>query len=300
MQRLKPDPIPAIHPCPEHLADMRLSAVYADTKATLGVPWMGVVTMAFAHYPAFYATLWAGLRGVCRTDAFVDACASLRSHVEAQAAQMQPEYLPADLRALGYTEPELDQIRRLIEVFSAGNMPYLLIATVARLLLEGHGFATAAMPVSQRIAVPAMPGAAALTLVEPHHADMPTQRVYQDIRQTLALPFVNTDYRALARWPSYFGLAWTRLKPQVGTASYEAAVASTHGFAVELAAALPLPDDLTSAALAAAAERDASVTEVLAVVRLFQWLLPGLAANVAGFRMQMMDEPGHRRAGDAA
>ncbi len=41
-------------------------------------------------------------------------------------------------------------------------------------------------------------------LMEPHHLDEPTRAVYEDIKNILQLPFVNTDYRAFARWPSYF------------------------------------------------------------------------------------------------
>ena len=50
LSRLKPSPLPAVRPVPEYLADPALRAIYDDTKATLQVPWMGVVTMAFAHY----------------------------------------------------------------------------------------------------------------------------------------------------------------------------------------------------------------------------------------------------------
>ena len=55
--RLKPSPLPSVRPVPEYLADPALRANNDDTKATLRVPWMGVVTMAFAHYPSFYAAL---------------------------------------------------------------------------------------------------------------------------------------------------------------------------------------------------------------------------------------------------
>jgi hypothetical protein len=45
---------------------------------------------------------------------------------------------------------------------------------------------------------------------------------------------------------------------------------------------------LRGEALRAAARGDASPEgEVLSVVRLFQWLLPGLVANVAFFRAQL-------------
>jgi len=36
--------------------------------------------------------------------------------------------------------------------------------------------------------------------MEHHHVDEPTVAVYEDIKAVLKLPFVNTDYRAFARW----------------------------------------------------------------------------------------------------
>ena len=59
------------------------------------------------------------------------------------------------------------------------------------------------------------------------------------------------------------------------------------GEALTLMAGLPNPGGLTPEALQAAAERDASLEEVLEVVRLFQFLLPELAVNVAIFRAQL-------------
>jgi hypothetical protein len=44
--------------------------------------------------------------------------------------------------------------------------------------------------------------------MEYHHADASTRLVFDDVKTALGLPFLNTDYRALARWPSYFALAW--------------------------------------------------------------------------------------------
>jgi len=51
--------------------------------------------------------------------------------------------------------------------------------------------------------------------------------------------------------------------------------------------AMPNPSGLTAQALRDAAEADASLEEILEVVRLFQWLLPGLITNVAFFRHQL-------------
>jgi hypothetical protein len=127
-----------------------------------------------------------------------------------------------------------------------------------------------------------------LVLMEIHHADSPTRAMYEDVKHTLGLPFVNTDYRALARWPSYFSLAWTDLKSIVATPAHEAICDAIHDRAVELAAhGLPNPGRLSGSALCAAAGRDANVAEVLQVSRLFQWLLPGLVTNIAYLRTQL-------------
>lgn len=286
LPRRKPKPIPAIHPLPEYLAVGARKAVYEDTKAVLGVPWMGVVTMAFSHYPGFYDCLWSGLRPLCQTDAFQEACRELRNFTEDRVAQFDLSDLRPDLKRRGYADRECGDIRAMIEVFGSGNYPYLLIATITRLALQGGRLSD----------IPAAPGqmegapnrtAGRLILMERHHADAPTLAVYDDIEATLGLPFVNTDYRALARWPSYFALAWGDLKRVILTPDYEPCVAAVHAEAVRLAEALPNPGELEPEALRQAALADAPSREVEEVVGLFQWLLPGLVTNVAGFQRQL-------------
>ncbi len=115
-----------------------------------------------------------------------------------------------------------------------------------------------------------------------------TQDVYEDIKTILQLPFVNTDYRAFARWPSYFALAWKDLREKAGTKAHEHICQDCHDRVAEMVAnQLPNPGGLSSNALRRAAENDASLDEVVQVCRLFQWLLPGLIANVAYFRHQL-------------
>jgi hypothetical protein len=48
--KLKPSPIPIIHPVREYLAGEEFTAIYEKTKAILQVPLMGVVTMAFTRF----------------------------------------------------------------------------------------------------------------------------------------------------------------------------------------------------------------------------------------------------------
>lgn len=287
LPRLKPSPVPAIHPLAEYRAEGELARRYADMKLVLQVPWMGVVTMAFAHYPNFFAVLWRGLRPLAASAAFVAEAAALRRLVETRITALAPPRIDGRLAKLGYAPRELDQIRQAIEVFSHGNHLYFLIATAARFALEGGELSRS------QAAGPTAPnhGPAAalpLTLMEAHHADAPTRALYDDVKAVLGLPFVNTDYRALARWPSYFALAWSDLRELAGGAAHEAICSVYHELAVDaVAERLANPGALDAASLRAAAEADAPLDEVRDVVRLFQWLLPGLAVNVAFFRAQL-------------
>lgn len=290
LARLKPDPIPAIHPLPEYLAEGQHKAWYDDLKQVFQVPWMGVVTMAFSHYPNFYRTLWRGSRALCASRPFLEAFTANRTFAEAEAAKLCPRPIAAELAGLGYAPREIDQIRQMIEVFSHGNQPYLVLATIARYLLEGGEMGGTDDP----SAAPAFEGRHApefdvpFVLMEAHHADAPIQAVYQDVRQVLQLPFVNTDYRALARWPSYWALAWSDLREAATTTAHGVLCEALHQRCVFAAKqTLPNPGSLSSDALRRAAERDGSLEDIIAMCRLFQWLLPGLVTNVAFLRAQL-------------
>ena len=286
-RRLYPEPMPSIFPLPEYAATGRRKEQYEDMKQVLQVPWMGVVTMAYAHYPSFFEVLWNGLKPLVRSNVFIEQAQALRAFVEDEVRALAPPPLEPRLRELGYAEREIDNIRDMIAIFSHGNHPYLLISTLTRLLLEGceMGSTAAAHPYegrhSPQVQVP-------FVLLEAHHADPPTRAIYDDIKATLRLPFVNTDYRALARWPSYFALAWGDLREVATSPAHAAICAAIHDRAAEAVVhILPNPGELATEALRAAADKDASAKEVLQMCRLFQWLLPGLVTNVAFFRWQL-------------
>lgn len=287
LRRVFPDPIPAIHPLPEFLAEGERKRWYEEMKRALQVPWMGVVTMAYAHYPTFFAAFWGGAKPLVASEAFVRELQALRGFVETEVARLSPPPIAKRLAEAGYAPRELEQIREMIEVFSHGNFPYLLLATVVRLLLEeGEMRGTGEAPRFEGRHAPA--AQVPFVLMENHHADAPTRAVYAEVKATLGLPFVNTDYRALARWPSYFALAWGDLKPVVAGADYAALCQAVHEAAVmSVAQALPNPGGMASSGLRAAAAEDASLEEVRQVARLFQWLLPGLVTNIAFFRAQL-------------
>lgn len=285
LPRRLPQPLPPVIYVPEYRAEGALKESYEDMMRVLQVPWMGVVTMAYAHFPNYFETYWLGLRELCGSEEFVAAACALRSDIEAAVVHLDPPPIANRLRALGYSDRELDDIRAVPEMLSHGNYLYTLMTTAARCMLEG-GELGPVRPISAYQGRHAPPHRVPLVLMESHHADAATRAVFEDVKARLGLPFLNTDYRALARWPSYFSLAWADLRPHIGGAAHEAVCAVYHARAIELVSSLPNPGRLTAAALQEAAARDGS-PNLLPVVELFQHLHAGLMTNVAFFRHQL-------------
>ena len=274
---------------PEYAVEGRRAQWYAEMKTSFQVPWMGVVTMAYAHYPAFFAELWRGLKPICESKAFVDAQQSNRRYVEREVRGLAPKPLVRTLSELGYAPREIQDIREMVEIFSHGNQPYLITALLARLLIEGTEMGNGGN-VDRFEGRHAPEFQVPFVLMEGHHADQPTRDIYEDVKYILGLPFVNTDYRALARWPSYWGAAWADLRQVAGRSQHKAICQTLHNRILNQALnELPNPEGLTSDRLRAAAAEDAPVDEVIQMCRLFQWLLPGLSTNVAFLRAQLED-----------
>jgi hypothetical protein len=279
-----------VRPVPEYLADGDLLPAYADLKAALGVPWVGVITQAVAHYRPFFLRAWAQFSANAKTRYFEHRC----EHIRTLAVQRVQAGLPvvsqqARLRALGYSERELAQIAATLDVFNAGNPPYLVLATAIKESLC-FGRTLGGTPSGPDDLLPRAPIGSAGPLpvmVEPHHAGSDVLALYASIRTTLNLPFVNSDYKAMARWPSYLQVAWGELAPLVGSPSYNAARQQVHDAAQATVAHLPHPYTMRHPEALAAGLSDDEAQELMRVISLFQWLLSGLIVNVTQCRLAL-------------
>ena len=248
IERIKPAPIPAVYPHWEFKAEGELRDTYERYKAAMQIPWVGVVTMAYAHYRPFFDCWWKALEPVVQTNAYVEVAQSLRAKVEADIEALNPPPISERLFAMGYSSRELDEIREMIDIISHGNFMQIPAVMVARLLLEGGellggtDIGAAAKSHGPKVSTP-------FVLLEPHHVLPDHQAIYEDIKTTLGLPFVNTDYRCFARWPSYFDLAWKDLKTEIQGPNYEPLVISQHEAQFAATATLANPTGLTAETL---------------------------------------------------
>lgn len=285
-----------VRPVPEHRADQELSDIYRNLKATFGVPWVGVITQAVAYYRPFFAGAWRRFSPSAKTYFFERVSDEMRL---SSWEHMEEAFVIADqaghLREIGYSEYEIAQIRTVLDIFDYGNPKYLILATAIKEgLLTGRSFG--GTPTNARDSLPRSPIcqiAPIPVMVEEHHARGTLSDVYADIKCTLQLPFVNSDYKAMARWPSYLEQAWAALKPCIDTPAYQAARLDVHQQALAAVDALPFAYRMSQADALRAGLSDAELNDLIRAISLFQWLLSGLVLNVTHFKLAMSKSPIH-------
>ncbi len=185
-----------------------IQACLTDIQDTLGIPWKPANWRAYALYPAVMQLFWERLKPACQTESFLRDAIAITEEVY---RDLQDWYEPS-------YQMEIDPgARRLIErelnAFSFGN-PQLLIQQVAlsRTLAgqvvgqSGHGEKRHGATSYRRPEIQLI-GEQAVQNISPE-----MQLVYREIRQTLDVPFVNSDYEALVRWPAFFLAAWEDIR----------------------------------------------------------------------------------------
>lgn len=289
----RPDGNVTVRPVPEHRADAELEAVYRDLKTTFGVPWVGVITQAVAHYRPLFVEAWRQFQPSAASHYFESRCDAirLRAWEEVQNAFEVPGH-DAKLRSVGYSDIEISCIRATLDIFDYGNPKYLVLATaIQQSLCNGRrlGNRTVSNP-RDRMPRPSIRQTEPIpVMVEEHHALSGLGAVYDDIKATLRLPFVNSDYKAMARWPSYLALAWDGLRSEIDSDAYQLIRQRLHDQALQAVEDLPYTFHVPKARAIEVGLSDADACELMQVISLFQWLLPGLILNVTWFKQALAE-----------
>lgn len=285
----RPETIPRLRPVAEHQADAELAETYADVKRTLGVPWVGVVVQAFAHYRSWFDRWWASLRPMFAAHYTERAAADLRLLAwRGVAEHFEVTDQAAVLRdSAGYSDRELDEIRGVLDVFDYGNPKYFLLASAAKAALMDAGPREDLPPLDLSEVLPRSPVMMPLVpaMLEEHHVSGSLRELYAEMKSALGLPFVNSDYKAMARWPTYLEVAWADLKPALVDERYAELRDRLNEHCLDAARRLTGRVPTHRGELRALGMPEAEIDELFQVVRLFQWLLSGLILNVTHFRI---------------
>ena len=261
----------------EQQADERTRAILHEISEALGVPHVNLVFLAYAAHPQFLEMHWRAAKPLLETRQFF----SLAERLRAEAYTRMHNYfsipdLCARMTDLSFSAGARHELTDVVELFNYNNTPLLLLMAAQMQAFDkaigGQGdIAEASHPVFKEKPV----------LVEEETAPAPTRRIYDDMKRTLCTPVVNTDFRAMARWPDFLRDYWAALKILVQSPLYKETCQAIRISALGLTQELPRPFELTVAQLQDAGLNDADVEAVVRLTELFLKVLSMQVLNIA-------------------
>ena len=237
-----------------------------------------------AVHGRFLPAFWDALRPNLQTKGFEDAADDVRRQAVA-AASLLGRLGIAHTTMLG--ESQAFHVRRALDLYHYVNPKLLVLTSAVHLALSGETVGGSGA------------GGALLVLGEPPRMlpmemededpdDPRLQQLFDDIRATLGVAQVNTDYRTLALWPEYLQAAWNALKPIADSEAHRQAADALRETSRQLARGLPHRFAMHRDHVEALGKDPGEIVETTAQ---FERLLPGLILNVCLVRPAAEGEP---------
>lgn len=269
----------------EEDAPAPIKAIYDDVRATLRVPMVNLIFRVLAGQPDYLHLAWRQLKPNAATVFFEESADVIRARAVDGVAGLatppgaEPAAVANALRIFHYVNPKLLLAVAALRAATSGQYPQLeeLPAGAKRQIAPG---------------VPE--GASAPATVDPSSASPAVAALFDDITSTLGLPVVNSDYRALAAWPSYLESAWTALKPLTQRAEYLALNRDLRAMADEAVMVFPFRIETNPHTLRHCGLSERDIDTVRFTLDQFYRLLPGLIVNVSFFAAGAFDRDAAR------
>jgi hypothetical protein len=263
------------HPIDEHQAADELERVYHDIRQVMRVSGVNLNFRTWASFGRSFPLVWAAVRDNAGTYAFEHAADHLRATAVKGALALPPVHA---LSAVPLGESQTYQIGAALALYHYINPKLLLLTAAIRMVLDDdpiNGRLSADMRKLPR-GVPAR--MYPMEMVDEGSDDPHLKQTFDDMRQTLAVESINSDYRTLGLWPYYLAVAWQRLKPIAASAEHQALAESLRLQAIDLARTLPYRVKLTRLDLTSVGDDDDAFIRITGE---FERLLPGLIVNIA-------------------
>lgn len=263
----------------EREAEGEIERAYHEIKQCLRVTGINLNFRTWAGYEKFFPLMWDAMRPTVETRAFEEAADQVREEA-VRAAEALGRLDAASHVRLG--ESQAYQIKAALDLYHYVNPKLLVFTSAVKLALGGEyrarGESGAVTPELIERGAPARMYPMEMVSAEPE--DERLSRLFDDIKQTLSLSSINSDYRTLALWPDYLEAGWGKLKPVTGRGEYKQSADRLRETARSLARALPISATLTRQRVEELGE-DAG--EIIQTTEKFEQLLPSLIINIALF-----------------
>lgn len=263
--------------------DERAREAFRDIKSTMRIPVIALLFQSWAAYPKFLDVTWRRLRPSVLSQEFGTLADRLETHVRDGVQSWAIRDHAAALRLRAVSEAEIARMREIIELFSKVNPKLAVVAAAVATSLRGlpvGGVGTKG-PHRDRERPPLQEfRGVRFSLVEERDAPPRVRAIYDDMKATLASPFIETEYRAMASYPDWLEVWWRDCKPLVKDQRYQSLGTELAREATESAARLPHRLQLSDALLESSDVDEARRGELRRATAIFGQTLPGLMINV--------------------
>ena len=271
----------------EKQARGRTREIFDEIRQAMGVPHVNRIFQALASFPAFFELFWKTAKPLLHTQEFF----SFSERIAAEAYTRMHNYF--SVPALGAKTSEMDfspgaraELEESAELYHYNCSVLLLLSAALVQAFENPG--TEATNKATSVVVHPIFSKRPI-LVEEETAPPATRRIYDDIKRTLGTPFVSSPYLHFARWPDFLSVYWEALKPLLKTPLYEQNRLALRDSALNLAAALPQPLQLSTAQLEETGIPRDDITAVVHLADSFLDLLSKQMLNVAFAKIGLED-----------
>lgn len=262
-------------PVAEYEATGEIERVYHEIRQTMRVSGINLNFRTWASFEQFFPAIWDAMRPNVETLAFEEAAAEVRN-AAVQQAMGWSSLTAKEASHLG--ESQCYQVQAALALYHYINPKLLVFTSAVTMALEGEEIGGRNGANSQKIerGIPAKMYPMEMEADEPE--DKRLRELFEDIKQTLDLDSINSDYRTLALWPDYLEAAWRSLKPITQQSDFRAASESLLVSSRQLAKALPCKVELSRQQVEELGE---DAAKVLQTSQHFEQLLPSLILNIA-------------------
>jgi hypothetical protein len=214
----------------------RTLEIYQEIKKVLGIPYVSAIFQAYGACPRCLDLMWELLLPALDTQDFFQCSDRLR----AEAYTSMHNYfavpdLGSRIRQIHLSTGAQHELTNVVDLFQYNDPLLLLIAAVQLQAFEdGPTHARAAKAGADHPMFTQRP-----VLLTEEAAPAPIRKIYDDIKRTLGVSFIGTDFQAFARWPDFLALYWDALKLAVSSPLYGEHKHALRESALALASELP-------------------------------------------------------------
>ena len=257
-------------------AQGRTRQIYQEIKQALGVPHINLVYQLYGAHPSFLELHWQALRPAVDSAEFFEFAERIRAD---GYTRVHSYFAVPDLcKGLGeLSSGAREEITEVAEVFHYTDALLLLILTTQLQAFD----APVGTPRSHQTAPSHPTFTEKPIVVNESSAGIEQRRIFEDIRRVLSVSILNTEFRALARFPAFFTAYWQALKPAVQSPLYEGMVLAVRETAWALARELPVIIEVSPEQMAEAGMDEKEISDVMRLTQSLTRSMAGMVLNIA-------------------